>query len=87
MSIPRSNLSNKSTRIEKPSEIYIHRDYLSVSVLSEQGETLSSVSPYIICIHCNKKREKTPNTSIIRKQPIKEPVNPKKRESTIFLLM
>ena len=44
-SIPRTNLSNKSTRIEKPSEIDIHRDNLSVSVLSGHGEILSSVTP------------------------------------------
>ena len=38
-SIPRTNLSNKSTRIEKTSEIDIHRDNLSVSVLSGQAES------------------------------------------------
>ena len=32
-----TNLSNKSIRIEKPSEIDIHRDNLSVSVLSGRG--------------------------------------------------
>ena len=33
-SIPRNNLSNKSTRIEKPSEIHIYKDNLSVYGLS-----------------------------------------------------
>ena len=41
-SIPRSNHSNKSTRIEKTSEIHTHKDNLSVSSLSGQGESLSS---------------------------------------------
>ena len=49
-SITRTNISNKSTRIEKPPEINIHRDNLGVSVLSGQGESLSSVSPDILCI-------------------------------------
>ena len=36
-SIPRTSLSNKSTRIEKPSEIDAHRNNLSVSVFPGQG--------------------------------------------------
>ena len=64
--------------MEKPSEIDIHRDNLSISVLSGQGKSLSSVSPDIICIPCKNKRKKTPDTSIIRTQPIKEPANPRK---------
>ena len=79
-SIPRTNLSNKSTRIQNPSEIDIHGGNLSVSVLSGQGEILSSVSPDIIFIIRNNKRKKYPDTSIIRKQPIKEPVNPRKKK-------
>ena len=38
-------MSNKSNRIEKPSEIDICKDNLSASVLSGNGETLSSVTP------------------------------------------
>ena len=59
-SIPRSNYSNKSTRIEKPSH--------------------SSETPNTLRIPRKNKRKKTPDTSIIRKQHIQEPVNPKKRE-------
>ena len=36
--IPRTNLSNEITRIEKPSEIDIYKDNLSVSVLSGHGK-------------------------------------------------
>ena len=70
-SIPRTNLSNKSTRIENPSEIDIHRDDLSVSVLSGQGEFFSSVSTDILRIPRKDKRKKIPYTYIIRKQTIK----------------
>ena len=77
--IPRTNLSNKSARIEKPSEIDIHRENLGVSVLSGHGKHLSSVTPDIISIPHKNKRKKTTDTSIIRKQPIKEPVNPRKK--------
>ena len=75
--IPRTNLSNISTRIGKTSGIDIHKDNLSVSVLSGHGESLSSVTPDTISITRKNKRKKTPDTLIIRKQPIKEPVNPK----------
>ena len=78
-SIPISNYSNKSTRIEKPSKIYIHKDNLSVSVLYGQGESLSSETPDNLRIPRKNKRKKTPGTPIIRKQPIQEPVNPRKR--------
>ena len=61
-SVPRTNLYNKSTIIEKPSEIDIHRGKLSVSVLFGQGESLSSVTPDILCIPRKNKRNKTPYT-------------------------
>ena len=77
--ILRSNYSNKSTRIENSSEIHIHKDNLSVSVLSGQEKSLSSVTPDNICIFRNNKRKKTPDTLIIRKQPIQEPFNTRKR--------
>ena len=67
MSIPRNNLSNKSTIIDNPSEIDIHRDNLSVSVLSVQLESLSSVSLDILHIPRKNKRKKTSDTSIVRK--------------------
>ena len=38
-SIPRSNYYNESTRIEKPSEIHIHKDNISVSGSSGQGKS------------------------------------------------
>ena len=66
-SITRSNYSNKSTRIENPSEIHIHKDIFSVSGLSGQGESLSSVTPDNLRIHRNNKRKKTSETLIIRK--------------------
>ena len=62
--IPRTNLSNKSTRIENPSEIDIHRDNLILSVLSGHGENLSSVTPDTLRITCKNKRKKTSDTSI-----------------------
>ena len=65
MTIPRTNLSNKSTRIENPSEIDIHKENLSVSVLSGHGESLSSVTPDILHIPRKNKRKKTPDTLII----------------------
>ena len=49
-SIPVTNISNKSNQIENPSEIDIHRENWSVSVLSVQGESLSSVTPDQPCI-------------------------------------
>ena len=56
-----------------------HKDNFSVYVLSGQGASLSSVIPDIICIPGKNKRNKTPDTSIIRKEPIQEPFNPRKR--------
>ena len=53
--------------------------------MSGHGEFLSSVTPDIIRIPRNNKRKKTPDTSIIRKRPIKEPVNPSKRAKDITL--
>ena len=40
-------------------------------VLSGQGESLSSVTPVILCIPCKNKRKKSPYTSIIKNQLIK----------------
>ena len=56
--IPRTNVYHKSTRIGKTSEIDIHKDNLCVSVLSGQGESLSSVSPDILRIPSKNKRKK-----------------------------
>ena len=79
MSITISNYSNKSTCIEDLSEINTHKDNLSVSGLSEQWERLSIETPDTLHINRNNKRRKPPETSIIIKQPIQEPVNPRKR--------
>ena len=68
--IPRTNLSNKITRIENPSEIDICKDNLSVSILSGHGESLSSVTPDTLCIPRKNKINEITDTSIIRKQPI-----------------
>ena len=78
--IPRSNYSNKSNRIENPLEIQIQKDNLSVSGFSLKGESLSCETPDTLRIPLRNKRKKTPDTSIIRKQPIQEPFNPRKRE-------
>ena len=45
----------------------------------EQGESLSSVTPDILHIPCKNKINKTPDTLIIKKEHIQEPVNPRKR--------
>ena len=74
--ISRTRLSNKSTRIEKPSEIYVCNDNLSLSVLSRHGESLSSVTPDQQRITCNNNKKKTSDTLIMRKKTIQEPVNP-----------
>ena len=58
-SISRTSLSNKSTRIEKTSEIYVCNDNLSISVLSGHGESLSSVTPDQQRINWKNKRNKT----------------------------
>ena len=79
MYIPRSKYSNKSTRIENPSDINIYKDNLSVSGLFEQVEILSSETPDTICITRRNKRKKNAGTYVDRKQPIQELVNPKKR--------
>ena len=78
--IPRTNLSNKSTRIEKTSEIDNCKDNLSVSVLSGHGESLSSVTSYQKRIPRKNKRKKTSDTFIKIKENIQEPVNPSKME-------
>ena len=53
-STPRNNLYNKSTRIEKPSEIDIHRENENVSLLSGQGYDLLSVTQDNLLI-CHKR--------------------------------
>ena len=63
----------------KTPKIEIHKDNFSVSVLSGQWASLSSVTSDIICISRKNKRNKNPDTSIIRQKPIKEPVNPMER--------
>ena len=69
-SIPISNYSNRSTRIEKLSEINIHKDNLSISGSSVQVESLVSrtpdTPPVLLAIA---KKKKTPYTPVIRKTP------------------
>ena len=66
-SISRTSLSNKSTKIEKPSEIDIWNDDLSIYVLSVHGESLSSVTPDQQQIPCKNKKKKTSYTLIMIK--------------------
>ena len=47
--------------------------------MSGQGNFLSSVTPYNLLISRKNKIKKTPEDSIIRRQHIQEPVNPRKR--------
>ena len=56
-SISRTSLSNKSTRIEKTSEIYVCNDNLSISVLSGHGESLLSATPDQQRITCNNNKK------------------------------
>ena len=53
--------------------------------MSGQRETLSYVTPEILLIYSKNKRRKNTDTSIIRKQPIKEPINPSKKVKEINL--
>ena len=78
-SIPRSKYFNKITRIDKPSEIHIHKDNLSIYILSGQGESLSSVTSDTLPIPRKNKRNETPDISIIRKETIQEPFNTRKK--------
>ena len=55
----------------------MRKENLSVYILFEHGETLSSVTPEQQRIS-HKIRKKTSNTPIIRKQPMKEPFKPRK---------
>ena len=77
-STQRNNLSNKSTRIEKPSEIYICNVDLGISVLSGHIESVSSVIPDQQCITSKNKINKTSDTLIMIKETIQEPINPSK---------
>ena len=47
--------------------------------MSGQGDDLESVTPDNLCIPRKNKRKKNTDTSIIRKKPIQEPVNPRKK--------
>ena len=46
--------------------------------MSGQGDDLASVTPENLHIPRKNKRKKTTDTSVIRKEPIGEPVNPRK---------
>ena len=54
-----TNLSKRSTRIEKPTEIDIIKDNKYLSDLSGQGHDLSGTTPYILRIPRNNKRKKS----------------------------
>ena len=55
----RSNLYNRSTRIEKPTEINIFKENKDISGLSGQGDDLAGITPDIFRIPSNNKRKKT----------------------------
>ena len=57
-SIPGTNLSNKSTRIGKPTEIDIVKDNKDISNLSLLVYYLTCIPPDILCITCKNKRKK-----------------------------
>ena len=63
-------LSNKSTRIENPSEIEIHKDNLSIYAVSGHGESLSSLTPDQQRITRKNKINKTSDTLIVTKETI-----------------
>ena len=66
-SISRTSLSTKSTRIEKPSEIDICNNNLSISVFYGHREILSGVTSYKQRIPSKNKRKKTSDTLIMGK--------------------
>ena len=80
-----TDTSNERTQIEKPSEIDIHRGNLIVSVFYVQREILPSVKPYQQHIPHKNNRNKTPVSSVLRKEPIGDTVNPRKlsQEDTV----
>ena len=63
-SIPGANLFNRSTRIEKPTEIYIFKDNKDLSDLFGQGDDLAGITSEIIRIN---RKKKNLDTLIIRK--------------------
>ena len=69
-SISGTNLSNISTRIEKPTVIDIVQDNTDLSDLSLQGDDSAGIKPDIISIPRKNIRKQNSDTSIIRKQSI-----------------
>ena len=67
-STPRTNLSNKITIIEKPTEIDILKDNENVSLSSGQGDDLASITPDHLHISRKNKIKKTPDTLVIIKR-------------------
>ena len=59
-------ISSKSTIIDKHSEIDLHRDTLSVSSLSGQEESVSSVTRDIGCTTCKNKRKTNQETPYVK---------------------
>ena len=83
-SIPVNNLSNKCTQIEKLSEINTHRYNKNVSDFFRQGKSLASVTPDNIRIPSKNKKKKTPESLVIRKEPIITTVNSRKYQNRIL---
>ena len=82
----RTSLSNKSVIIENPTKIDICKDNIGVSVLSGNGENLSSITPDQQRIPRKNKIKKPSYTFITRKKIIQEPVNPSKCLNMILYL-
>ena len=61
--------------MEKTSNINIDKDNKDVSSLFRQGESWASVTPYQQFITRKNKRKKTPDISVIIKEPIGDTVN------------
>ena len=57
----------------------IHRDNEKLSLLSGKVYALASVTSDNLCITRKNKIKKTSDTSVIRKYPIGDTVNPRKR--------
>ena len=55
--IPGNILSNISTRIENPTEIYIVKENKNIFDFSLQGDDLSGIAPYILRIPRKNKKE------------------------------
>ena len=73
-----TNVSNRITIMGKPTEIDIVKDNKYLSNFLVQEDDMAGITPYILRIPRKNKINKTLYTYIIIKEPIQEPVNPRK---------